>query len=74
MESLIQIFRMNEIDSKTRIKILKQLGHAINFQHGMNITEPLVYELVIALDPNNQILNDKHYTQYINREQDTEQK
>ena len=49
MHSLIEVFRMTEISKETRIKIIKQLGQAINFQYASNITEPLVNELVLAL-------------------------
>lgn len=51
MKELIDVFRMNEISVETRCKIIVQLGRAINNQHCMNITEPLVYELVKQLDP-----------------------
>ena len=61
METLIQVFRMNELSIETRIKIIKKLGGAINDQFAMNITEPLVYELVLALDPKNEIKNDEHF-------------
>ena len=61
MKELIEVFRMTEIDSKTRVKIIIKLGRAINDQMGMNITEPLVYELVMILDPENEILSKEHY-------------
>lgn len=65
MKSLIDVFRMDEVDQKTRAKIIIQLGHAINAQYGMNITEPLVYELVSKLDAENRILQDDHYIRLI---------
>ena len=65
MESLIQIFRMNELSIDTRIKIMKHLGNAINNQLGGNITEPLVVELVLALDPENGIKDDEHYRRFV---------
>lgn len=65
MEALIQVFRMSELSVTTRIEIIKKLGVAINHQFGNNITEALVYELVLALDPINEIAGDKWYTQYI---------
>ena len=65
MESLIQVFRMEEISWITKIRILKQLGISINHQYGSNITEPLVYELVLALNPNDEIKNDEHYKKFI---------
>ena len=64
METLIQIFRMNEISIATRIKIIKQLGSALNNQLGGNYTEGLVYELVLALDPENEIRGDQHYKRF----------
>jgi len=64
MKELIEVFRMNEISVAVRCRILIQLGHAINDEHEMNITEPLVYELVKALDPNN---NDVETPYYLNK-------
>lgn len=51
MQALIEVFRMHEISKECRVKIIKQLGELINHQYGMNLTEPLVYELVNTLDP-----------------------
>ena len=65
MESIIQVFRMSELSIETRIKIIKQLGLAINYQFAANCTEALVYELVLALDPDNAIKDDKHYTIHV---------
>lgn len=65
MKEIIDIFRMNELTVETRIKIIIKLGMAINNTYGMNITEALVYELVLALDPNNKIKNDEHYLQFV---------
>jgi hypothetical protein len=67
MELLIAIFRMTEISVQTRIRIIKQLGPAINHQFGMNITEGLVYELVLALDPNDSIKNNEHYLSFVSK-------
>ena len=61
MDSIIAVFRMNEIAPKTRASVIIKLGIAINDQFGMNITEPLVYELVKLLDQENPILTDEHY-------------
>lgn len=61
MQELIDVFRMTEINPKTRAKIIIQLGSAINFKYASNITEPLVYELVLVLDPENPILQSDHY-------------
>ena len=51
MESLIQVFRMNELSVKTRVRVIKTLGNAIDNQMCMNATEALVIELCLALDP-----------------------
>ncbi|NDV93493.1 hypothetical protein D0T84_00985 [Dysgonomonas sp. 521] len=61
MKSIIDVFRMNEIESKTRAKIIIKLGNAINYQYAANITEGLVFELVSILDPDNDILKDERY-------------
>lgn len=61
MKALIDVFRMNEIDPKIRAKIIIRLGRAINNEHQSNITEPLVFELVSVLEPDNKILTEEHY-------------
>jgi hypothetical protein len=61
MKELIEVFRMVEIDSKVRAKIIIRLGRLINDQFGSNITEPIVFELVSILDSENPILKDEHY-------------
>lgn len=65
MKELIEVFRMNEVSVAVRCKIIIQLGRAINVEHGMNITEPLVYELVKQLDPENKEVETKCYTSKI---------
>jgi hypothetical protein len=62
MKELIEVFRMSEVSIGVRCRIIIQLGHAINAEHGMNITEPLVYELVKQLDPENKDVETEHYT------------
>lgn len=62
MKELIEVFRMNEVSIGVRCRIIIQLGIAINAEHGMNITEPLVYELVKQLDPENKDVETEHYT------------
>lgn len=64
MKELIEVFRMNEVNPKTRAIIIIKLGIAINQEHGMNITEPLVYELVKQLDPDNEEIKSEHYQKY----------
>ena len=61
MKELIEVFRMKEVSIKTRCKIIIQLGKAINAEHGMNITEPLVYELVKQLYSENKDVETEHY-------------
>ena len=56
MESIIQVFRMYEINPRTRIDIITKLGRAINDQYGMNITEDLVDELVKKLAKDCEVL------------------
>ena len=41
---------MNELSVSVRVSILIQLGKALNFQYAANICEPLVAELILALD------------------------
>ena len=65
MSDLINIFRMTELSVGTRIKIIKRLGVCLNHQYGANLTEALVYELVIALDPENPIKNDENYLYFV---------
>lgn len=52
---------MTEIDAKVRARLIIKLGNLINYQHGANVTEPVVFELVSLLDPQNPILSDPHY-------------
>lgn len=61
MKALIDVFRMEEVSKETRAKIIIKLGRAINDEYAMNITEGIVFELVSILDPQNEILTDKHY-------------
>ena len=63
--SMIEVFRMKEIDKKTRANLIVTLGNAINNESGANITEPLVVELVYLLDPDNEIFAEEHYQRYI---------
>lgn len=65
MQSLIEVFRMEEVKPKTRANIIIKLGRAINDQYTMNITEPLVYELVKQLDSDNEEIKTEHYTRYL---------
>lgn len=66
MKALIDVFRMDEISPKKRAKVIIKLGRAINNEHQSNITEPLVFELVLLLDPDNEILKDKNFIEMAN--------
>ena len=65
MKELIDVFRMEELPKKTRVKVIIELGTAINYKMGSNITEAIVYELVKILDPDNQILTDTNYLMHV---------
>lgn len=65
MKEIIEVFRMIEIDPKTRAKIIIKLGQGVNTENGMNITEPIVVELVKILDPENKIFSEEHYKSYL---------
>lgn len=65
VSALIDVFRMTELNPKTRSKIIIKLGQAINDSFCMNLTELIVYELVSILDPENDILKSEHYLSYI---------
>lgn len=64
MKELIDVFRMNEIDPKTRARIIIKLGKAINYEYAANLTEGIVFELVSILDPDNEILKDERYSNH----------
>lgn len=65
MQALIDVFRMVEVRPEIRARIIIQLGRVINDEYAMNITEPLVYELVNQLDPNNKDIKDECYTRHL---------
>jgi hypothetical protein len=65
MQALIDVFRMVEVKPQIRARIIIQLGRVINDEYAMNITEPLVYELVNQLDPHNKDIKDECYTQHL---------
>lgn len=64
ISDLFEIYRATEIHPKTRIRLLKKMGQAINYSYGANVCEPIVYELVLLLDPGDDIKTDEHYTRY----------
>lgn len=61
MKELIEVFKMEEIDKTTRADIIVRLGELINHQYSSNITEPIVYQLVMRLDPNHGILQNNQF-------------
>jgi hypothetical protein len=65
MNALIEVYRMDEVSVKTRIRLLKKLSTAINFQYGANVTEELVIELILLLDKNYSFQNDEHLLKYL---------
>jgi len=66
MKSLIEVFRMTEVSNKVRANIIVKLGRAINDEYGMNITEPLVAELVYQLDAEHEIFKNEMYLKHVN--------
>ena len=66
MQSLIEVFRMTEVSNKVRANIIVKLGGAINDQYKMNITEPLVAELVYQLDAEHEIFKEEMYLKHVN--------
>jgi hypothetical protein len=66
MQSLIEVFRMKEVSNKIRANIIVKLGRAINDQYAMNITEPLVAELVYQLDAEHEIFKNEKYLKHVN--------
>lgn len=63
MNDLITVFRMSEISASARIRVITQLGKTINDERASNISEPIVYELVLLLDPNDPIKDDAWFKQ-----------
>lgn len=50
MRDLIEIFKMTEITVDARIRLLKKMVNIVNMQYGSNVAEPIVEELVQALE------------------------
>lgn len=63
ISAIIDVFKMEEVTANTRTEIIIKLGNAINNSFSMNVTEPLVYELVKILDPNHAILTQQRYSE-----------
>ena len=61
MKELIDVFRMEEISKTARARIIIKLGNCINNEHQMNLTQPVVFELVKLLDANNDIFKDEQF-------------
>jgi hypothetical protein len=56
---------MDEVSVKTRIRLLKKLGTAINYQYRANVTEELVIELILLLDKSHSFHDDEHLLKYL---------
>jgi hypothetical protein len=54
MKELIEVFRMSELSCETRIKVIKILGKALNYEHAANWTDDIVDELVDILQKQKQ--------------------
>jgi len=52
MKEIIDVWKMVDIPSKTRINILIQLWRIINMKYSANITEELLYFIIQDLDKN----------------------
>ena len=65
MEELMNIFRMTEISVSARIRLLKKVGHLVNYQYSSNVTEPIIIELIMILDPNYDFSKDDHLKNFI---------
>jgi len=61
MKELIEVFRMVELEKKTRARVIIKLGDMINYSQGANVTETIVYELVMILDPDNEVIKAERY-------------
>lgn len=58
MKELLDIYRMTEISVEVRCRLIIQVGQLINHQYASNVTEPLVHELLMLLDPQHFLLKD----------------
>ena len=65
MKELLEIFKMEEVSVAARIRLLKKFGRKINDENSANLTEEVVYELVLLLDPDDPIKEDKHYLSFV---------
>ncbi len=64
MKELFEVFRMDSLSTHVRIRVILKLGELINREFGSNVTEPIVYELVKILDPNNKDVETDHYLRH----------
>ena len=67
IDTLITIFKSDELSVELRVILLKRIGNIINFEVGHNLTEEFVIELILALDPclEPEIAKDKHLGNYL---------
>lgn len=61
MNVFIEIFNMQNISDEVKCRLLIKMGRLINHQYAANITEYIVYELVMLLDPDHEIKDDPHF-------------
>jgi hypothetical protein len=50
VSDLLNVYNMKEIKAETRIRLIKKLGIAINYEYASNLTEEVVEELVNLLE------------------------
>lgn len=65
MKEILEVFKMSELSVETRCRVIIKLGRALNFEQGSNWTEPIVYELVKILDPENKEVESDIYKRII---------
>ena len=65
MKELIEIFNMEQVSKITRANTIINLGTFINEKYQVNLTEPIVIELVAILVPNHKVLTDEHYLKQV---------
>ena len=62
MSELIAIYNMSDVVPTTRVRMLFKMGKLINYRYASNITEPMIYELVLLLIPNFSDWPSEYYT------------
>jgi len=67
MKELIDVFKMDVLPGNIRARVIIKLGRAIDNEHGMSLTGPIVFELVSILDPQNELLKDEDFIKRANK-------